>query len=160
MTADNGLDGGVLLPCEPQGERVNDIDLGIVHGPPELPKKVPVWVLKGEKPKGRPSKAQVKAEKKLKVIEQRNQPPGGPVKSWGGKRRGAGRPRRQGPPARKIAMVRMDRPLAEALESLPAGQRSEYVRQALDLMKDLQPPEKFVASGRKKDQTGEVSVTS
>jgi len=42
----------------------------------------------------------------------------------------------------------MDRDLAEKLESLPQGKRSEYVRQALDLMKDIQPPEKFLASGK------------
>jgi hypothetical protein len=77
---------------------------------------------------------------------------------WGGARRGAGRPKGDGIPKKKIAMVRLDRALAEKLEALPPGQRSEYVRQALDLMKDIQPPEKFgLASGKETGQNGKSS---
>ena len=36
---------------------------------------------------------------------------------------------------------------------MPKGQRSEYLRQAVDLMKDIMPPEKFLASGKKKQET-------
>lgn len=103
-------------------------------------KKVPSWVLKGEKPKGRPSKAQIRAEKKLKAKTAKN------PKNWGGRRVNAGR--KVTGTAKKQTMVRMDKDLAEKLESLPQGKRSEYVRQALDLMKDIQPPEKFLASGK------------
>ena len=111
-------------------------------------------------PVGRPSKALLEFRKQIKAeskTERRPRAPkfGPPVPEglgWGGARRGAGRPKRIGPPAKKISMVRMDRELAAKLEALPKGKRSEYVRQALDLMKDLQPPDKFLASGKEKVQ--------
>jgi hypothetical protein len=109
------------------------------------------------KPRGRPSKYQKKAEKKDRA---KNPPPEGPpVKSWGGKRKGAGRPRRNRPAPKKMTMVRMDRALAAKLDSLPRGERSEYLRQAVELMTDIQPPEKFLASGRKKREASGASST-
>jgi hypothetical protein len=109
----------------------------------------------GYKPKGRPTlverAAMIKAEKRDLV---KNPPQ---VKSWGGRRAGSGRKKRVGPPPKKITMVRMDRVLAEKLEVLPKGDRSEYIRQALELMKDIQPPEKFLASGKKKKEVPDVS---
>jgi hypothetical protein len=105
-------------------------------------------------PRGRPSRYQKKAEKKDKA---RNPDP---VKSWGGKRKGAGRPRKRGPRAKKQTMVRMDWELAAKLESLPKGERSEYLRQAVELMVDIQSPEKFLASGRKKREAEDASSTS
>jgi hypothetical protein len=111
------------------------------------------------KPRGRPSKHQKKAEKKDRA---KNPPPEKPVPvGWGGKRKGAGRPRRNRdlPMKKKMTMVRMDRALAAKLDSLPRGERSEYLRQAVELMTDIQPPEKFLASGRKKREASGASST-
>jgi len=148
MSDDSERRNGVPPPAVPEGiPGVTGADGGI--NAPESPlnafkeqvvKRTPVWVKKGEKPKGRPSKAQIRAEKKLKAKTAKN------PKNWGGRRVNAGR--KVTGTAKKQTMVRMDRDLAEKLESLPQGKRSEYVRQALDLMKDIQPPEKFLASGK------------
>lgn len=110
------------------------------------------------KPRGRPSKYQKKAEKKDRA---KNPPPEKPVPvGWGGKRKGAGRPRLNRPTPKKMTMVRMDRALAAKLDSLPRGERSEYLRQAVELMTDIQPPEKFLASGRKKREASGASSTT
>jgi hypothetical protein len=43
-----------------------------------------------------------------------------------------------------MAMVLLNRDLESKLSALPANTRSEYLRQAIDLMVTISPPEKFV----------------
>lgn len=43
-------------------------------------------------------------------------------------------------------MVLLNRDLESKLSTLPANTRSEYLRQAIDLMVTISPPEKFRAS--------------
>jgi hypothetical protein len=109
---------------------------------------MPLLLMDRPKPKrGRPTKAEAARRKELRKS----------LRTWGGKRKGAGRPKRTGPPRKSpIAVVRMDTALGEAIRTIPKGLRSEYLRQAVDLMKDIMPPEKFVASGRKNaENTGD-----
>ena len=107
----------------------------------------------GRKPPGRPSTVEKVAMEKARKKELARNPPKPPaVKSWGGRRSGSGRKKRVGPPDKKLVMIRMNRALAEKLEVLPQGEKSEYLRQAIELMSDIQPPEKFLASGRKKKE--------
>ena len=60
---------------------------------------------------------------------------------WGGSRAGAGRKKKTD--KKKLTLVWMDLGLAQSLESLPEGSRSEYIRKALDLMVSISPPETF-----------------
>jgi hypothetical protein len=82
-------------------------------------------------------------------------------KNWGGKRAGAGRPRLNRDSDGKVTMAfsaRIDRELAEKINRLPRGQVSAYIRAAVDLMKDLAPPDKFLASGEKIVALGEEKM--
>ena len=115
-------------------------------------------------PVGRPTKAVVAERKRLAAERAREANPRGHLPKlgpevpkglgWGGKRSGSGRPR-SGPAKHKVSMgvARLDGEIGEKLKAMPKGQRSEYLRQAVDLMKDILPPEKFLASGKKKQET-------
>ena len=61
---------------------------------------------------------------------------------WGGSRVGSGRKKKEPGPDQWI-LVRVPFSLKLALEALPDGSLSEYVRKALDLLADILPPEKF-----------------
>ena len=61
---------------------------------------------------------------------------------WGGSRVGSGRKKKEPGPEQWI-LVRVPFSLKLALEALPDGSLSEYVRKALDLLADIVPPEKF-----------------
>jgi hypothetical protein len=120
-------------------------------------------------PVGRPTKAVVAERKRLadeRALEQRTRgygtkvpPKLGPEAprglGWGGARKGAGRHRITGPKKKStpMAIVRIKGEFGETLKAMPQGDRSEYLRQAVDLMKDIMPPEKFLASGKKKKDT-------
>ena len=61
---------------------------------------------------------------------------------WGGARAGSGRKKKDPGPDQWI-LVRVPFSLKLALEALPDGSLSEYVRKALDLLANILPPEKF-----------------
>ena len=61
---------------------------------------------------------------------------------WGGSRVGSGRKKKE-PGPEQFILVRVPFSLKLALEALPEGGLSEYVRKAIDLMADILPPEKF-----------------
>ena len=65
-----------------------------------------------------------------------------PGQGWGGSRSGSGRKKKE-PGPEQFILVRVPFSLKLALEALPDGSLSEYVRKALDLMADILPPEKF-----------------
>ena len=67
---------------------------------------------------------------------------GGSGVGWGGSRVGSGRKRKE-PGPEQFILVRVPFSLKLALEALPDGSLSEYVRKALDLLADILPPEKF-----------------
>ena len=67
---------------------------------------------------------------------------GGSGVGWGGRRVGSGRKKKEPGPEQWI-LVRVPFSLKLALEALPDGSLSEYVRKALDLLADIVPPEKF-----------------
>ena len=67
---------------------------------------------------------------------------GGSGVGWGGSRAGSGRKKKE-PGPEQFILVRVPFSLKLALEALPEGGLSEYVRKALDLMADILPPEKF-----------------
>ena len=67
---------------------------------------------------------------------------GGSGVGWGGSRSGSGRKKKEPGPEQWI-LVRVPFSLKLALEALPDGSLSEYVRKALDLLADILPPEKF-----------------
>jgi hypothetical protein len=80
-------------------------------------------------------------------------------KNWGGRRAGAGRPREANATDGLVPVAfsaRLEPELAEQIKRLPRGKVSAYIRAAVDLMKDLAPPEKFLASGKEKAETGAV----
>ena len=68
--------------------------------------------------------------------------------NWGGKREGAGRPRKYGPdqrvkPVYAIPLAFGER-VARELNSLEAGERRAYIKKAIELLLDIDPPKHCV----------------
>ena len=74
---------------------------------------------------------------------------GGSGVGWGGSRVGSGRKKKE-PGPEQFILVRVPFSLKLALEALPDGSLSEYVRKALDLLADILPPEKFALTSKAK----------
>jgi hypothetical protein len=79
---------------------------------------------------------------------------GGSGVGWGGSRAGSGRKKKE-PGPEQFILVRVPFSLKLALEALPDGSLSEYVRKALDLLADILPPEKFKLAETKLPETEE-----
>lgn len=82
-------------------------------------------------------------ELRRRIEEARRPQYGPPVPKglgWGGSRSGSGRKKKADS---RVAMFRLDEEFAGRLAGLPQRARSEYLRQAIDLMITISPPEQF-----------------
>ena len=112
-------------------------NLKVIHGPPELTitrqRRVRVKELQEFR---RKENARVAAEFHAKLLEIAKERKG----NWGGRREGSGRKKLIGT---KLEIVRLDSDVATALDLLPKARKKEYIREAMKLMYDILPPDKF-----------------